>query len=157
MSRHDRRIAEAKQRRLKREISAPGYSPIRDPPQRHRHHRPRGRVHRPRRRAMPVARFDNRTGAGELQCRRFPPHRTLVCRVGPVPRSDVVAFCGPANAGFGQLFHAWAEVDDYLLDFSVGDWRRLDGTGDHLGRGDRADPLDDDNAGIPVQAAQRPG
>jgi hypothetical protein len=59
---------------------------------------------------------------------------SLLCRVGPDPRRDVVAFCGPGNAGYGQLFHAWAEVDDHMLDFSVGDWRRLDGI-IPLGRG----------------------
>jgi hypothetical protein len=56
---------------------------------------------------------------------------SLVYRIGPDPHLDVVAFCGPGNAGGDyqgfKLFHAWVQAgDDDILDFSVGDWRGLD-------------------------------
>ena len=38
----------------------------------------------------------------------------------------MIGFCGPGNAGYGSHFHAWIEVDEHILDFSVGDWQRLD-------------------------------
>jgi len=43
---------------------------------------------------------------------------------------DVIAFCGPDNAGFesniGMAYHTWVNVGDSIADFSVGDWRTLD-------------------------------
>jgi len=51
---------------------------------------------------------------------------SALCRVGPDPYRDVIAFCGPGNAGRGTQFHAWLEVGDDILDFSVGEWQRLD-------------------------------
>jgi hypothetical protein len=51
---------------------------------------------------------------------------SLICRVGPDERRDIVAFCGPGNAGYGNGYHAWIEVADDIIDFSVGDWSRLD-------------------------------
>ncbi|MET4034930.1 MULTISPECIES: hypothetical protein [unclassified Bradyrhizobium] len=53
---------------------------------------------------------------------------SLVCRVGPDERRDVVAFCGPQNAGYGRGYHAWIEIADDIIDFSVGDWSRADPT-----------------------------
>src|SRR6476646_1863885 len=47
---------------------------------------------------------------------------SALCRVGPDPYRDVIAFCGPGNAGRGTQFHAWLEVGDDILDFSVGEW-----------------------------------
>jgi hypothetical protein len=51
-----------------------------------------------------------------------------VYRVGPDPRRDVVAFCGPGNAGEfipgqGIIGHYWIESGSDVIDFSVGDWR----------------------------------
>ena len=54
---------------------------------------------------------------------------SMVCRVGPDERRDVVAFCGRGNAGFGNGYHAWIEVGDDIIDFSVGDWHRADPVG----------------------------
>jgi hypothetical protein len=56
----------------------------------------------------------------------------MVYRAGPDPRRDVVAFCGPQNAGcimYGQfLGHYWlargAGADEEVIDFTPGDWRR---------------------------------
>jgi hypothetical protein len=50
-------------------------------------------------------------------------------RAGPDPGRDMFAFSGP----FGGMFlangtlcgHAWLETDDDLIDFSVGNWRRI--------------------------------
>jgi hypothetical protein len=55
---------------------------------------------------------------------------SLLCRVGPDPMRDVVAFCGPGNAGYEsaegfKAYHAWVELDDMIADFSVGDWRGI--------------------------------
>jgi hypothetical protein len=51
---------------------------------------------------------------------------SMLYRVGPDPYRDVVAFCGPGNAGFSvgdcAAFHAWLRVGDDIVDFSVGDW-----------------------------------
>ena len=52
----------------------------------------------------------------------------MVYRVGPDPRRDVVAFCGPGNvgqfiSGQGILGHYWIESGSDVIDFSVGDWR----------------------------------
>jgi hypothetical protein len=62
---------------------------------------------------------------------------SLLYRVGPDPRRDVVAFCGPGNAGFSlpdgsKVFHTWLGVGDDLVDFSVGDWPRLDTLGGEI-------------------------
>jgi hypothetical protein len=54
----------------------------------------------------------------------------LIYRVGPDPARDVVAFCGPGNAGaiVNGVFvgHMWLEFQDHFIDFSVGDWRGID-------------------------------
>jgi hypothetical protein len=54
---------------------------------------------------------------------------SLLYRVGPDPMRDVVAFCGPDNAGFtseaGACFHIWLDAGDDIVDFSVGDWPSL--------------------------------
>jgi hypothetical protein len=54
---------------------------------------------------------------------------SMLYRVGPDPYRDVVAFCGPSNAGIhtdvGALFHVWISVNSCIADFSVGDWRAL--------------------------------
>jgi hypothetical protein len=56
---------------------------------------------------------------------------SLVCRIGPDERRDVVAFCGPHNMGLilpnGQAgFHCWLRYPDWIFDPCVGDWRGLD-------------------------------
>jgi hypothetical protein len=55
---------------------------------------------------------------------------SMLYRVGPDPIRDVIAFCGPGNAGVNLgdalgLYHAWLTVDDHIADFSVGDWPSL--------------------------------
>jgi hypothetical protein len=56
----------------------------------------------------------------------------MVYRTGPDEVRDVVAFCGPRNSGItinGHfLGHYWVQVNDDIVDFSVGDWR-VDTTG----------------------------
>jgi hypothetical protein len=54
---------------------------------------------------------------------------SMLYRVGPEPMRDVVAFCGPGNAGgtfYGQeAFHVWVAVGNSIADFSVSDWPAL--------------------------------
>jgi hypothetical protein len=51
----------------------------------------------------------------------------MVYRSGPDEERDVVAFCGPLNAGCvldGRFFgHYWVLSGNDFVDFSVGDWR----------------------------------
>jgi hypothetical protein len=52
---------------------------------------------------------------------------SLLYRVGTDPLRDVIAFCGPGNAGTDfrdalGLYHAWLAVGEDIVDFSVGDW-----------------------------------
>ena len=51
----------------------------------------------------------------------------MLYRAGPNEMSDVVAFCGPGNAGYwtdyGAAAHCWLVAGDDLIDFSVGDWQ----------------------------------
>ena len=56
----------------------------------------------------------------------------LLYRAGADPMRDIVAFCGPGNAGYGNLFHSWIELDDHILDFSVGDWRSVAASGTEI-------------------------
>jgi hypothetical protein len=56
---------------------------------------------------------------------------SMLYRVGPDPIRDVIAFCGPGNAGIvlndkSALFHAWISVEDCIADFSINEWRSFD-------------------------------
>ena len=55
---------------------------------------------------------------------------SMLCRVGPDPQRDVVAFCGPMNKGqiYNNQFagHCWLYHADMIYDPSVGSWRDLD-------------------------------
>jgi len=143
MNRRERRIQQSKQAKLAREISRPSYSPIKDP------EFLKGiatTVH-----GVEFAGLDGglcllRALTAVQALRNCNVDASLhigamLCRVGPDPIRDVVAFCGPGNAGYGPLFHAWAEVDDQLLDFSVGDWRRLDGNISEITLGEHIEPI----------------
>ena len=51
----------------------------------------------------------------------------LLYRVGPDPERDVLRFCAANNVGIyttdgPSAFHSWLYADDYVVDFSVGDW-----------------------------------
>ena len=143
MNRKERRIQQSKQAKLKREIVRPCYSPIADP------QFIKGiatTVHAVEptglegglcliRSLVAVQPLANCNVDASLHI------GSLLCRVGPDPRRDVVAFCGPGNAGYSPLFHVWVEVDDYLLDFSVGDWRRLDGIIPEITLGEAIEPI----------------
>lgn len=52
---------------------------------------------------------------------------SMIYRAGPHPQWDVVAFCSYSNTArldeSGYLGHAWIEVGDDLVDFTVGDWK----------------------------------
>ena len=133
----ERRVAKAKLRqqlrRQRREISRPGYNAVTDPEFSKRH-------------SSNIVRAVEFTGIERIgglclqralvalqvlhMCRVGIDASlhvgSLLCRVGHDEYRDVVAFCGPGNAGFGQGFHAWIEVGDDISDFSVGDWRGLD-------------------------------
>lgn len=51
----------------------------------------------------------------------------MIYRCGPDPLWDIVAFCGPGNAGsiesHAYLGHAWLESNGCIVDFTVGDWQ----------------------------------
>jgi hypothetical protein len=70
-----------------------------------------------------------RTMMGAMALMHFGmPHRvimgSMVYRVGPDERADVVAYCGRYNsAQLPGLFHTWLEADGHIVDFSCGDWR----------------------------------
>jgi hypothetical protein len=56
---------------------------------------------------------------------------SLLCRIGPDERRDVVAFCGPDNMGTilpnGDVaFHCWVRYRDWVFDSSVGSWKSID-------------------------------
>ena len=61
----------------------------------------------------------------------------MLYRAGADPIRDVLAFCGPHNAG--QLLdghflgHIWLEMDGELIDFSCGDWPHLDPRAELIG------------------------
>jgi hypothetical protein len=55
---------------------------------------------------------------------------SMICRVGPHPRRDVIAWCGRNNSGEvydGHFIgHCWIYHGDWIYDPSVGSWRDLD-------------------------------
>jgi len=57
----------------------------------------------------------------------------MIYRAGPDEERDVVAFCGPGNAGtrIGSSFlgHWFIMSGDDIVDFSVGDWKALTAPG----------------------------
>ena len=90
----------------------------------------------------------------------------MLYRAGADPIRDVLAFCGPHNAG--QLLdghflgHIWLEMDDELIDFSCGDWPHLDPRAD-LDRRPATNPLAittadlhlGDQGAIPLEVVRR--
>jgi hypothetical protein len=55
---------------------------------------------------------------------------SLVARIGPDEERDVVAFCGPHNAGCVlpngyAAFHCWIKYQDWIFDPSLSEWKNL--------------------------------
>jgi hypothetical protein len=135
MNRNERRIAKARTRKHARQVLAEGYKPTKD----------RGFRDGIAKtvRAVDFALPEHLTGAGICVYRSLvglealrgcdiDAHLhvgSLLYRVGPDPWRDVIAFCGSGNAGATlnglPLFHTWLDVEDDIVDFSVGDWPKL--------------------------------
>jgi hypothetical protein len=129
-ARRKRLLREAQNRAKLKEIRQPNYSPANDPEFR------AGVATLVR-----AVEFPTRQGGGNCLLRALVALEVLrdfhldptlhvgalLCRVGPDPYRDVLAFCGPGNAGFsmderGTSFHAWIGVGGNVVDFAVGDW-----------------------------------
>jgi hypothetical protein len=143
-NRHDRRIAQANQRRIRREVTQPGYNPAKDPEFLKGIAITVGAVEFGGLRHIGGnCMLRALVGLQALQNCNVDANLhigSLLCRVGPDDHRDVVAFCGPGNAGYGHGFHAWLGVGDDIIDFSVGEWRGLDPVAHEIAMG--MNPMD---------------
>ena len=138
-NRHDRRREQAKLRQAQRDVLRPDYNPITDPDFL------KGIAITVR----SVVFYGSDPNGGLCMLRALVGLQalqncnvdaslhigSLLCRVGPDERRDTITFCGPGNAGRDEGFHAWIEVGDHILDFSVGDWRGLDPVANEIAAG----------------------